>query len=331
MRFAKLIFLLLGASLLTYVLMQADITAIWQQIASISIVGLGVIFVLYALYFGADVLSWQYTFETVPRTTHWAGRLYLIRMIGEAYNNITPMGSVGGEPVKAWLLKSNYGVPLADSTASLILAKTASMFSLVLFVFFAVLIAFDHPHLLSAHKNWVLAAFCWFFFNIVVFFLMQHLRLSSFTATRLGRSRFGEKLSKLVSGMHEMDEQFARFYRRPRAQLWWAMGWAMMNWIIGAAELYAILYFIGYPISWTEAWLIESMLQLIRAVAFFIPAGLGVQEGTLMFAYAAITGTPTPGIAAALVRRFRELVWISISLLIGLAFKVQNVPTEIKD
>lgn len=323
MRIVKLLFLLFGFLLLAFVLQQADLEQIWRQIAKLSVVAIAVIFLIYALYFGADVFSWQHTLETVPRTVSWAGRLYLVRMIGEAYNNITPMGSVGGEPVKAWLLKSKYGVPLADSGASLILSKTASMFSLVIFVFVAVFIALDHPRLLDLHKHWVIGAFCWFVFNIVVLFLMQHLKLSSFTAGKIGRSRFASRLVGLVSGMHEMDEQFERFYGKQRARLWWSMAWAMVNWIFGAAELYAIFYFIGHPITWTEAWLIESMLQLIRVVVFFIPAGLGAQEGTLMYAYAAITGTPTPGIAAALVRRFRELVWICLSLIVGFLLRVQ--------
>ena len=323
MRFAKPIFLLLGLSLLVYVLSQADLQQIWQQIANLSGVALGIIFLIYILYFGADAVSWQFAFETVPVNLQWAGRLYLIRMIGEAYNNITPMGSVGGEPLKAWLLKSNYSVPLRDSGASLILAKTASMFSLVLFAFGAMFVAYEHPSLSATHLTMMTAAFAWFVFNIVVFFLMQHLRLSSFTATRLGRSRFGEKLAHLVVGMHGMDDQFARFYSEHRAKLWWAMAWAMLNWTLGAAELYAIFYFIGYPVTWAEAWLLESMVQLIRTVAFFIPAGIGAQEGTLMFAYAAITGNPTPGIAAALIRRFRELVWIGLSLLVGTAFQLE--------
>ena len=326
-RLAKPIFLLLGLSLLGYVLSQADLAQIWQQIANLSAIALLCIFVIYILYFGADTVSWQFTLETIPVNLRWTGRLYLIRMIGEAYNNITPMGSVGGEPLKAWLLKSNYSVSLRDSGASLILAKTASMFSLVLFAFGAMFVAFRHPNLTSTHLSLMSGAFAWFVFNIVVFFLMQHLRLSSFTATRLGRSRFGESLAHLVAGMHGMDDQFARFYGEHRAKLWWAMMWAMLNWALGAAELFAIFYFIGYPVTWAEAWLLESMVQLIRTVAFFIPAGLGAQEGTLMFAYAAITGSPTPGVAAALIRRFRELVWIGLSLLVGTRFQLAQDAT----
>ncbi|MEM7467041.1 MAG: flippase-like domain-containing protein, partial [Pseudomonadota bacterium] len=303
MRFTKPLFLAVGFGLLAYVLSHANIAQIWAQVSNLDASAVIVVFLIYLFYFGADVVSWQFTFETVPLQFKWIGRLFFVRMVGEAYNNITPMGSVGGEPLKVWLLKSNFDVPLGDTSASLILSKTASMFSLVLFALGAVIIAFEHPNLSQTHRLLILGAFAWFVFNIVVFFLMQRLRLSSFTATRLGRSRFGEKLAGLVAGMHGMDEQFARFYAPPRNRLWWAMVWAMGNWVFGAAELYAILYFLGHPISWTEAWLIESLLQLIRTVVFFIPAGLGAQEGTLMFAYAAITGNPTPGVAAALVRR----------------------------
>ena len=38
--------------------------------------------------------------------------LWCIRQIGEAYNTITPLGTLGGEPVKAQLLKERHGLSL---------------------------------------------------------------------------------------------------------------------------------------------------------------------------------------------------------------------------
>ncbi len=320
MRYAKLIFLLLGLSLLAWVLGQANLDEIWSQVRSISVYGMLSIFVVYALYFGADVVSWQLTLESVEMTARWAGRLFVVRMIGEAYNNITPMASMGGEPVKAWLLKTNYGIALRDSGASLILAKTASMFSLIIFAGVAVYIALAHEQLSDTHKSMVSIGFAWLMFNVVVFFLMQHLKLSSLTATGLGKTRFGVRLSRLVAGMQEVDEQFARFYRHNRKRLVLSMAYAMANWLLGVAELYLILRLIGHPVSWSDALIIEAAVQMIRTIAFFIPAGIGAQEGALMLACGAIVGSPNVGIAAALVRRFRELVWIGGSLLLAMAF-----------
>ena len=150
--------------------------------------------------------------------------------------------------------------------------------------------------------------------------LMQHLKLSTFTATRLGRTRFGVRLGSLVAGMQGMDEQFARFYRHDRKRLILSMGYAMLNWLLGVAELYLILSLIGHPVSWPDALVIEAAVQMIRTAAFFIPAGIGAQEGALMLACGAIAGSPNVGIAVALVRRFRELIWIGGSLVLAAVF-----------
>jgi len=322
MRHAKLIFLLLGVALLAWVLEQANLDEIWSQVRSISAIGMLSVFCVYALYFGADVVSWQLTLESVEMTTRWAGRLFVVRMIGEAYNNITPMASMGGEPVKAWLLKTNYGIPLRDSGASLVLAKTASMFSLVIFVGVAVYLALAHEQLNTTHKSMASIGFAWLIFNVIVFFLMQHLKLSTLAATRLGKTRFGVRLRSLVAGMQSVDEQFARFYRHDRKRLVLSMAYAMVNWLLGVAELYLILSLIGHPVSWSDALIIEAAVQMIRTAAFFIPAGIGAQEGALMLALGAISGSPNVGIAAALVRRFRELIWIGASLMLAAAFHV---------
>ncbi len=322
MRYAKLIFLMFGIALLALVLSQANLDEIWQQVRSISIVGILVVFVIYALYFGADAMSWQVTIDSVEMTARWAGRLFIVRMIGEAYNNITPMASVGGEPVKAWLLKTNYGIPLRDSGASLVLAKTASMFSLVIFVSIAVVIALTHERLNATHRLAAGIGLGWLVFNVAAFFLMQHLKLSTFAATRLGRTRFGQRLGRLISGMQGIDDQFARFYRDRRTHLWLSMSFAMLNWLLGATDMYIILNLVGHPVSWLEAWVIEATVQMIRIAAFFIPAGLGAQEGALMLACGAITGSSSLGLAVALVRRFRELIWIGMSLLLATAFHV---------
>jgi len=321
MRYAKLIFLFLGIALLAWVLGQADLKEIWSQVSSISVLGILSMFIVYALYFGADVVSWQYTLQSVDMTARWTGRLFIVRMIGEAYNNITPTASMGGEPVKAWLLKTNYGIALRDSGASLILAKTTSMFSLIIFAGAAVLIALAHDQLRDAHKSMVGIGFAWLMFNVVVFFLIQHLRLSSLTASGLGKTRFGVRLSRLVAGMQDMDDRFARFYRHDGRRLMLSMTYAMANWLLGVVELYLVLSLIGYPVSWTDAFVLEAAVQTIRTIAFFIPAGIGAQEGMLMLACGTLVGSPNVGIAAALLRRFRELVWIGAGLLLAAVFR----------
>jgi hypothetical protein len=52
------------------------------------------------------------------------------------------------------------------------------------------------------------------------------------------------------------------------------------------------------------------MAQLVRAGTSFIPASIGAQEGALVLASTAMTGSGTVGMALSVIRRFRELIWI---------------------
>jgi len=322
MKLAKFAFLLLGVVLLWLLLRQTDMTPILAASGRVGLVGMAWVLALYAVNFATDVASWQLTFPGMDRGLAWTRRLYVIRMIGEAYNNITPMASMGGEPIKAWVLKHKHGVSYRDAGAALVLAKTTSMVGLVLFVAVGFVLVLLNADLSRTHK--MLAGFSLAMLTawIAVFFLMQHWKLSTFAATRLGRTRLGERLAHVLAALQDMDLMFARYYTEHRRALCWSTAWAIANWLLGVVEIYLIFQLIGHPIGWADAWIIESMVQLVRTATFFIPAGLGSQEGALMLTCGALTGLPGLGMSVALVRRSRELIWIALSLGLGAMYSV---------
>lgn len=76
----------------------------------------------------------------------------------------------------------------------------------------------------------------------------------------------------------------------------------------GAIEVWIALKFMGHPVTAIEAIAIESLGQGTRAAAFFLPGGLGVQDGTLIAA-SAIFGVPADvALAMALIKRVPDLV-----------------------
>ncbi|MBV8664563.1 MAG: flippase-like domain-containing protein [Hyphomicrobiales bacterium] len=87
-------------------------------------------------------------------------------------------------------------------------------------------------------------------------------------------------------------------------------------WLIGACEVWAVLSFMGFPASYAEALVIESLMQAIRGAAFAIPGALGAQEGGLI-ALCAIFGIPADAaIAMSLIKRVPDLVF-GVPSLIG--------------
>ena len=67
-------------------------------------------------------------------------QIFKIRIIGEAFNYV--LFQVGGEPIKAFLLKNNFNIRYKESIGSLILAKTIILFALIIFCFIGLLSIF---------------------------------------------------------------------------------------------------------------------------------------------------------------------------------------------
>lgn len=314
MKYAKLAFLVLGLGLLLIVLRQTDLDELAERVQQVGLHGIAVVLLLYGFTFFTDVAGWNLTFETLPLSRVWLRRLYAVRMAGEAFNNITPMASMGGEPLKAVLLKSCYGIGFRESGASLVLAKTTNLIGLVLFLTFgfAMLVGSDVLH--GPYKLVAAAGLALLGASTAGCFLIQRLRMSSLAGTRLGRTKFGHRISHWLAVVKDIDDKFLRFYSQHRRRFAAVVGLAVVNWSMGVIEIYWVMHLLGYPLTLTEALIIESMVQLVKAGTFFIPAALGSQEAALLVVAGAITGDPVSAIAFGLIRRCREIVWIVAGL-----------------
>lgn len=301
--------LLSGIALLGVIVANTDIVEAARLVGSMGW-GIAVILAVYFVAFCGDSLSWQLTFRTLPMTPLVTARLFLVRMVGEAFNNTLPAGGMGGEPIKAILLKRRLDIDFREGAASLFLAKTVNMISLVGFLMVGFALMQAHPALDRPYKLIAGIGLGVLVTAVMIFFAIQRYRLSSVLATFFLRWASGRRLARAIETIAEVEGRFIAFYSRSKARFAWALVLAFGNWLLGVVEIYAALYFLGFPVSWTEAWIIEAAAQLIRTGTFFIPASLGAQEGVYLLICGAITGSPTAGIAAALARRVREIVWI---------------------
>jgi uncharacterized membrane protein YbhN (UPF0104 family) len=79
-------------------------------------------------------------------------------------------------------------------------------------------------------------------------------------------------------------------------------------WVFGATEVFIALAFMGHPVTAVDAIAIESVGQAVRAAAFAMPGGLGIQDGGLIAVCGAFGVPPEVALALALVKRIAELV-----------------------
>jgi hypothetical protein len=240
-----------------------------------------------------------------------------VRLVGEAFNLVLPAGGFGGEPLKAVLLKSHYGVGYRESSAGLVLARIQSLIGQFLFVLAAVTAMAAATALPAAYQAGAWAGLAVLGGMTAGFILVPKLRLSSRLGRRFGAKAWGRAIAKSLAAIESVEDKVNAFARAHRARYWAAILLATLRWTLGTAEMWLALHLLGHPVSVVEAMVLEGLLQLARSVSFFVPANLGTQDGAIALAAAALTGVAAAGLGAALLRRVREVVFVALGFALG--------------
>ena len=258
MNYVKPLCLVLGVLLLALAVRDMDMAAVLNHVRDIGLLGMAFVLLFFAATFLMDVAGWQLTLLTVPLDLRWLWRLYLVRTAGEAINNVTPFGSMGGEPVKALMLKTRYGIGYQDSSVSLILAKTLILMALVVFLALGFGLLLPAERLSDSYKAIAGLGLAGLATGIGLFFLMQRYRISSWVGRHLGARWPGLRWERAVRLVHELDERVAGFYTAHRGRMVGAFLFALLNWLMGVGEVYAVMYLLGHPVSFVDAWIMEA-------------------------------------------------------------------------
>jgi hypothetical protein len=113
------------------------------------------------------------------------------------------------------------------------------------------------------------------------------------------------------AGLAAADARLSRLAGRPRA-LVAPGGLLLVGWILESVETLVILRVLGAPIGFPQVIAFEAGLALVRHVAFFVPAGLGIQDlGYLTFLKAlGLPGAASVSAAFVVLKRAKEILWI---------------------
>ena len=310
------LFWILGVLLFAWALNRVDLASVGRLLAEIGFGFLLVIFIaLVVSIFGA--LSWICAFkpEETRKFTLWG--IWKIRQIGEAFNIITPLGTLGGEPVKGNLIKQQYGLRFRQGIASQVIQKTTTLVALILFLMSGMVLLFLNEGVDPQFRRICLAGLAIFSSLIFLFVLFQVTgflnRLGSWE--RMWPDADWSKNTRAYLG--NVGENLSSYYKKHRGRCAASTGFSFLGWVTGMVELQILLYFLGHSLSLADLWTVESLSQLVRSASFFIPLGIGAQETGLVLIFASMGLTADVGLVISLVRRLKELTWVGAGLFLG--------------
>jgi putative membrane protein len=293
----------LGLILLAIILRHADLQALWYtaKMAGGQLLWLApyrlLFFLLYALGW-AELLR-----PYVQGKDIGFGFVFWATTVREAIDRLLPVASVGGGVVGVRLLHQR-GLPIAAAGASVVVEILITIVALYLFAVMGLFLLTDVAHAGATSRYLVpTLLFC----LPVPVLTTVLLRYGSVFARLQGALRQIAGINLPAHGAAALDHEIQSCLKRSGALVYTA-GLQLVALMSGSLEIWFILRVVGHPIGLAAALIMESLMQAVRHVVFFVPAGIGVQEGMLI-EFGQVLGVSSElALTVSLAKRVREIL-----------------------
>lgn len=305
---------LVGVALLVATVRQVGWDEIQQGVGAVGAWFLVVVALGGARFF-ARAKSWILCADQIGAPGLTPGPAFGAVLAGDAVGNLTPLGLLASEPTKVLLVR--HTLPTSPALTSVALDNgfhTVAVLVMIAAGAWALVrqVALDPTIRVVAEV--VLGAVL---LAVVVggwVALKQPAilsRLAQLTARVVGRE------ARSPDVLRDIEARFYGVFAWPRAALWAAAGWQAAFHAGAILEVWVILQALsGGQTSFADAFVLESAGRLVTVLFKVIPFRMGVDEVGAAVVATALGIPASHGVALALVRKLRILVWNACGLVV---------------
>jgi putative membrane protein len=235
------------------------------------------------------------------------GTLFWIAAVREGVDRLLPAANIGGALVGIRLLAER-GVDGLVSAASVTTETVLTVVSQYVFVMVGVLCLLRLTHTVQFADDVLIGLGASLPLVVLLAVLLRYgsvfERMERFAVRLLGE----EKLSFLTGQSANLDAAIRELCGDvPR--LLTTVAWQVTGMVAGSLETWLALRWLGHPVHFGAAVALESLTMTVRNFVFLVPAGLGVQEASLV-AFGALLGVNADlALALSLAKRMREILF----------------------
>jgi putative membrane protein len=317
----SIIALLVGAAISTALIVSHNFFSVVEAAERI---GWGLVLVLIIQISGLALngLAWRALFRS--ERPGFTNTLLILRWIRESINYLLPVAHLGGDMAAVRLLVARRQ-DLNTAVAGIVADKTLEVLGLFFFSLAGIIILLEHGGN-SSIEHWAICAMGAICAVLIAFIAAQRwglLKLVDKAVKKLVGNCDGMHGSSITS-IHEIV--WSMYADSPRLIL--AAFLHAAAWIPGALQIWVALHFMGHEVGLSGAFIIESLIQIVCAAAFIMPASLGAQEAAYMTIGWWLFGIPpAAGLALSLVQRLKDVLFGIPGLLVWQVFEGSRLLT----
>ena len=305
-RLNKIALISLGILTLAGIAAYAGIAPVIQSLAQLKASGLAIITLVHLPVICLMGLAWW-----------WIGRergvglwaFVCARLGRDAVAEILPLSQLGGFLAGARLL-TRAGVNAANAAFSLFADLIAEFAAKLIYTFLGLVIL---ARLLP--ENTLLRPFSTALALIIAALLVTVFLYGRF---KPGLQRLAARAVQRLTNQQSTGPQNGSGPNNVFAanRLLPSLGLHLICWLFGAFEAWITLRLMGTPVSFSQAFVIDSLATAFRSLGFLMPASLGVQEAGYVLVSALFGLSPATAVAFSLARRARDILIGLMGLLI---------------
>lgn len=260
---------------------------------------------LHALPILLDSLGWRALIARAKETR--VGTLFWIASVREGINRLLPAANIGGELVGIRLL-ADTGVDGVTAAASVTTEVLLTIVSQYVFVALGVVCLLELTHTVQLADDVLIGLGASLPVLVLLALLLRYGSIFE-RMERLAARVLGEQALSFLAGQSASLDAAIRELCTDRPRLLTTMGWQVTGMVSGSLETWLALRWLGHPVPFGAAVALESLTLAVRNFVFLVPAGLGVQEASLV-AFGALLGIDGElALALSLVKRMREILF----------------------
>ncbi len=272
---------------------------------------------LQVLAIAAMAQRWKVFIEAAGQKTNFH-TLFLMTIAGTAMNNITPSARMGGEPLRAYLLKKEYGLRTSAGLATVIIEKIADMTTFSIITIAAIIYSF---YFLNVPGHTVFLLVVSFFFTAAITAALIYVSLSKKIKAKwfiklIDKYQNFTKQWPIVHEYREkMDDSLANYYKyvakiTSHRVVIKGMFWSLVYWSLEIARAYVL--FLAFGINVPIA--IIAAVYVLANIVGSLPLPPGSIEATMIIIY---SSTAINTVTAGTVTLIDRLVSFWLVILAG--------------
>ncbi len=264
------------------------------------------------LILAVHTLKWKIILKTTNHNIPFR-KLFIFQIMGYSINYITPTAHIGGEPLKAAMLKEN-NVPYSEGVSSIFIDKSLEIISNGFFVFIGIMITILSFTLQRQEKInlIILSSICiillvWAF---IAFVKKGNTLHSIYKFLRLDRIKSFKNIDEDIK---KTDDNINMFFRNHKLTFFISLLLSFSMWIFMFLEYKLLFLILGFNANIIQLFVVISFVGFAYMIP--IPAAVGVLEAGQLSAFSILNLSSSLGIAASIIIRAKD----SVITLIGLS------------